>query len=915
MKEGSLHDLGEPIELSVVSQYADKHEPLPGAIGAGGHQNASGVHHPMDVSVHTLTSISADLYNHNSFGRERINPVPTLSYGERLPAASSVSDKYLRQITGFDASQAMDLPALSGNLPAVSYLPSSTLPCLPLSAANMGVSQIVERAAFIAPSNLQANSDLGQSYSNGVSVQSIPHIPISGLLPTKAHDFPRDGTLSPASSDDSGIGSSSFLCSMDQSSCPITSTSSAFQSSRSQSVSLAAPGPIPPSTPSLISRSFSGASRPNTSAKDLQTSVSLSSQTRSATKSFTLLGDSLGGAPSQDGSSTLVASATVSEPRSLRKATTRRVECSIRKTTTERVTIRELPADGYCWRKYGSKRLPNNSHPKSYFRCSVPGCQAKRYVTETDNRVLKTEYIGEHNHGKSSSTTHEATSLADVCRLAALGQNFLIKSDLSLSVLSKTFLDLAVLLRPSIFNNDYLILNGFGSIVLDDSDKRYRDPINGHEIIEISDSIYPLSALTSMVMTFFAKGIELSNAVNLAITQLNKSFREKAMYAIRKQDSRGRNHSDDSSLVAISGEDPSTKGSSAHAPRGRKLIISCKLPSYDQIESSIDFFRWKKYGHKPQTDTRLDSKSYYRCAFFNCPARRTITFFYSLSSDGTETVESVIVQYENQHTHPPDRTRIPYKDCLKLLKAPDHLPIQPIRSPDHPIFANPTSYLGVTGVTVAQRPVFTSLTPHMTAPIGDPVGHHPIAMQHGMPAQASHGISDINTVTHGAQLVPSMQRSDSFERNSCLLFPRVDSMALQEGLSGLHTDQSLYGCASGSPGYGASYPLATQPDCSSYSLVRSNSFLFLNQLGQAQPQLDQVIDAGHSSTVGSFGSTSKIPSITPHSIHSSNMEKDLLSYCSTIVRGDENINLTNAENESISRMHDTLLGPMVNVYS
>lgn len=915
MKRGPLHELGEHEELGIVSQPTGRSESLIDAIGADEHQNTCNIPHAIDSRVHTLPSLSTNPYDHDPVGRAKNTSIPSLAYGDSVPVTSSISGKYLHPPTGFDTNHATDLPILPTHLPNAPYLHAAAFPNLTSVVTNVGASQLSERARLIAAGGIQNNSDLNQN-ARGISVQSIPHIPISGVLPANTHLFARDGSISSLSSDDSGIGSSSLLHSMDQSSCPVTSLSSTIQSSRSQSVSLAAPGPIPPSAPSLMSQSFSGTSKGNSLIKDLQPSISLSARARSDGKNLALLSDSYGYGLSQEGSSALVTSTVASEPRSRRKVAARRVECSIRKTTTERVTIRELPADGYCWRKYGSKRLPNNAYPKSYFRCSVPGCQAKRYVTETDNRVLKTEYIGEHNHGKSSSTAHEATSLADVCRLAALGQNFLIKTDVSFNVLSKTFLDLAVLLRPSIFGNEYLILNGFGSVALDDSDRRYRDPINGLEITEISENIYPLSVLTSITMTFFAKGVELSNALNLALAQLNQNFRERAMYVARKQDNRGRSYAGDPSTVVIPSEDPSIKGASSHAPRGRKLIISCKLPSYDQVESCIDFFRWKKYGHKPQTDTRLDSKSYYRCAFFNCPARRTITFFYSINPDGTETIESMIVQYDNQHTHPPDKTRIPYKDCIKLLKPPDHLSIQPVRSADPSIFTAPTSYLGVTGVTVAQRPVFTSLAAHMATPIGEPAGHHPAAMHHGVPMQAQHGITDTNTISHGTQVAPSMYRSDSFERASCLLFPKVDSMVLQEGFPGLHTEQNLYGCVSTPPGYGAPCPYAAQPDYSNYGLLQSNSFLFLNQLGQNQPQLDQAGDLGHSPISSNLGSTSKIPAITTNQlVHSSNMESELLSYSSTVVRGDENISLTSAENDFLARTNDSLMGPVVNVYS
>jgi WRKY DNA -binding domain len=37
--------------------------------------------------------------------------------------------------------------------------------------------------------------------------------------------------------------------------------------------------------------------------------------------------------------------------------------------------------DGFSWRKYGCKIITGASTPRSYFRCNVPGCPAKKQVS------------------------------------------------------------------------------------------------------------------------------------------------------------------------------------------------------------------------------------------------------------------------------------------------------------------------------------------------------------------------------------------------------------------------------------------------------------------------------------------------------------------------------------------------------
>lgn len=913
MKNGLPHELGDPMELNATYLPINKHRPLIDITGTEDRHNISDVRYGVDDNPQSFPSLSADLYNNDLTYKPIDNSVPSNFHENHAVPGLSVSGKYLYNNTGFDANQVTDLPILSAHL-------SIPLPQPPLPVANhSGGPKLPEEAAPITSGNLIDTTSQGQGRLGAASIQDIPNIYVSGLS-TATNVFMKDDAMSSVLSDDSGIGSSSFPHSIDQSSCHITNTS--FQSSRSQSVSLAVPGPIPSSTPSLVSQSFSGTSKTTTLVNDIQkVSISLPSRTLSNGKNLVNLGELDDGGQSQDGTSIPTASTSISEARPARKTKARRADICVRKTTKERITIRDLPSDGYSWRKYGSKRLPNNAHPKSYFRCSVPGCHAKRYVTETDNRVLKTEYIGEHNHGKSSRITHAATNLMDVCRLAAMGQNFLVKSDISFTMLSKTFLDLAILLRPSMFGDEYLVLNGFGSIVLDDSDRRYHDSVNGLEITEIPEAIYPLSELVSIAISFFAKGIELSNALNLAIVQLNQNLRERSLCATRGQEANIRNCLKSPSIIMPSEDISIMTGVSSVSSRGRKLIISCKLPSYEHIESSIDFFRWKKYGYKAQTKSRLDSKSYYRCSFFNCPARRTIAFFYSVCSDGTETIESMIVQYENQHTHAPDKTRMPYKDCMKLLKPLDSLTAKLAKSADNSLFTNPSSYLSIAGLTVAQRPVFTPLTPaHITAPINDPTGSHPIPMQPGMPTRFPYGIADTNVSPQGTQIMPNIHRTDSFERASCLLLPHgTDSMALHEGLHGLHGDQNLYGCLSTSPGHNTSYSLNAQPDnpinshtnnnsnnSNNYGLVPSNSFLFLNQLNHTQPHFDQIGESIHPITINSIGSINKIPPIINNYVNiSSNIERDI-PYCSETIREeDKDLTLTNTDAESVS--HRTTL--------
>lgn len=93
----------------------------------------------------------------------------------------------------------------------------------------------------------------------------------------------------------------------------------------------------------------------------------------------------------------------ISEPASSHRTLT---ESRIIVQTTSEV---DLLDDGYRWRKYGQKIVKGNPYPRSYYKCTTPGCNVRKHVerASTDPKAVITTYEGKHNHdvpvGKISS--------------------------------------------------------------------------------------------------------------------------------------------------------------------------------------------------------------------------------------------------------------------------------------------------------------------------------------------------------------------------------------------------------------------------------------------------------------------------------------------------------------------------------
>eukprot|EP00850_Spirogloea_muscicola_P024519 SM000976S25178 [mRNA] locus=s976:367:2016:- [translate_table: standard] len=72
---------------------------------------------------------------------------------------------------------------------------------------------------------------------------------------------------------------------------------------------------------------------------------------------------------------------------------------------------KQIPDDGWTWRKYGTKPLKSSPHPRNYFRCNWHDpddcCLAKKRVeiSQNDKNVFLVTYLGRHTHNPPQKPT------------------------------------------------------------------------------------------------------------------------------------------------------------------------------------------------------------------------------------------------------------------------------------------------------------------------------------------------------------------------------------------------------------------------------------------------------------------------------------------------------------------------------
>ncbi|GMH28704.1 hypothetical protein Nepgr_030547 [Nepenthes gracilis] len=77
--------------------------------------------------------------------------------------------------------------------------------------------------------------------------------------------------------------------------------------------------------------------------------------------------------------------------------------------TTSEIDILD---DGYKWRKYGQKVVKGNPNPRSYYKCTTPGCPVRKHVERAfhEPKDVITTYEGKHSHETPAARSNNSNN-------------------------------------------------------------------------------------------------------------------------------------------------------------------------------------------------------------------------------------------------------------------------------------------------------------------------------------------------------------------------------------------------------------------------------------------------------------------------------------------------------------------------
>ncbi|GIM04678.1 hypothetical protein Vretimale_9283, partial [Volvox reticuliferus] len=292
-------------------------------------------------------------------------------------------------------------------------------------------------------------------------------------------------------------------------------------------------------------------------------------------------------------------------------------------------------SDGWQWRKYGEKLVKGSPNPRSYYKCSHPGCLAKKIVerSEADGTVLSTEYKGDHCHPAPLTCKASRFRPKPKAEQHAAG---------TLSLPSVGMLPMSgggMLPIPDALKSDFPVSNqGPGSLAAEQEDETETSEAEPAPVLRSAlQDVRPAQAAANVIRKMRESQDSPSKRLDLlaayaeeAERQLNSNSNSPEAGPCNK-----RQRTEAGGARARAHGDEDDEGTAAPSGSGMQRVVD--------MANMDDGFRWRKYGQK-QVKGSPFPRAYYKCTHVGCTVRKHV-------ERSAEDETRFVVTYEGTHNH------------------------------------------------------------------------------------------------------------------------------------------------------------------------------------------------------------------------------------------------------------------------